>query len=75
MKTRKEIAQLLGLKASSLNSLLNGTRNVSRTRAIELERKTGINRMTWLYPVGGELVFHLEKWCGDKINAGRGRVT
>ena len=75
MKTRKEIAQKLGMKGSTLNSLLNGSRGMSRAKAAGMETRTGIDRLAWLYPQDWDLLSSLEDWCGDEINRkGRGRI-
>ena len=80
MITRKELAKKLGMKASTLNGLLNEKSNkgMGRALAYDKEQQTKIPRNAWMYPQekikGFILEEHLQCWCGELINCGRGRV-
>ncbi len=46
----KDLAKSLGRHQSTISRWFNGTRNISKNDAAELERLTGIDRRAWLWP-------------------------
>lgn len=80
MITRKELAKKLNMKVSTLNGVLNenNKKAMGRILARKKEKQTGIPRNAWMFPQekieGLNLEEHLQRWCGDKINSGRGRI-
>ena len=70
--TQADIARKLGLATSFFCHIINGQRRPSPRKALELERKTGIGRMVWLYGNHLELRQKLEEKFGE-INFSKGR--
>lgn len=68
-----DIANELGIAASFFCHIINGQRRPSPQKAIELEKKSGIERMIWLYGKHHDLRRELEKKYGKIINFSKGR--
>jgi len=73
LRKQSDIAKRLGLSTSFFCHIINGQRRPSSKKALELEGKTGISIMIWLYGDVCKLRKELEAIYG-KINFGKGRL-
>lgn len=73
--SQRAVAQKLGLGRPYLSEMLAGKRRPSPQAAIRLERVTGIDIRVWLYGKRREIRSQLERFLGQKINFGRGRIA
>ena len=74
MKRRKQtdVAKDLGLPPSFFCHIINGQRRPSTKKALDLEKRSGVARMVWLYGNVTDLRRELEAVYG-KINFAKGR--
>jgi len=72
MKTKKEIAEIIGIKKSCISNFLKGRYRVNYDRAIEISTITGIQVAILQSRSGTAILSAFEDRYG-KINAGPGR--
>lgn len=70
--TQRELAGILGIYNDELCSLLSGRRRFGKTKAKQLEARTGIDLRVWLFGSVEEIRHALEARYGA-INSKRGR--
>jgi transcriptional regulator with XRE-family HTH domain len=68
---KEQLAAKLGMSPQHLSNVFAGRVRVSAKRAEELQQKTGIGCLVWLYASINELKNAIEDWAGE-ITDGRG---